>query len=101
MGKIKYREVIDGHATVTQVRKSFGKEYTVEEEVPSIFGPTKYRKVTKRKPGYLYVSTEIYSGPKEEGEPVAEWELPVQLRYSLDDAAKLAVANWKHSERRK
>ena len=65
MGKVIHREVIRGRMTVTQARR------TKEEG--------------------LHVESLVYAGSKAEGEPVAEWVLPIQLRYALSDAAKLAV----------
>ena len=63
MGKHVHREVIKGHMTVTQGRRA---------------------------QGVRYVESIVYAGPEEEGEPVAEWEFPHQLR--LYEAAQLAVA---------
>lgn len=93
MGKAVHREVIDGHMTVTQVRRIPGAEYKVTEAV-GLWG-RETREVTKRHPGHLCVESLVYAGEKEEGEPVAEWELPHQLRYSLSDAAHLAVRQTK------
>jgi hypothetical protein len=65
-GKAINREVIEGHLTITQARR------TSEDG--------------------LHVEALVYAGETEEGEPVAEWVLPIQLRYALSDAARLAVA---------
>lgn len=75
MGKVINREVIFGRATVTQARR-----------------------FTKEEGGGLYVQSLVYGGPKAEGEPVAEWVLPIQLRYALSDAAHLAVRQTDFSE---
>lgn len=64
--KVINREVIDGHMTVTQTRRT--------------------------KNDGLHVESLVYWGDKEEGRPVAEWVMPIQLRYTLSDAAHLAVA---------
>jgi hypothetical protein len=58
-------EVIDGHMTRTRVR---------------------------REPGRTFVEVIVWAGKEATGDPVAEWELPVQLRYDLDLAARQAVA---------
>lgn len=72
VGKVVNREVIDGRATVAQARR------------------------TKREG--LHVEVLVYPGPVAEGEPVAEWVMPIQLRYALSDAAKMAVHQTKFPE---
>lgn len=62
---------VEGHATRTRVRRK----------------PTDAR----GRPGYIYVEVEVWEGPEATGEPYDVWELPHTLRYSLDDAALLAV----------
>ena len=37
-----------------------------------------------------YVEARVYSGPEADDNPISEWELPHQLRYSLYVAANLA-----------
>lgn len=37
-----------------------------------------------------YVECLVFAGETAEGEPVAEWEMPIQLRYDLRTAAQLA-----------
>lgn len=39
-----------------------------------------------------YVEALVFEGPTAEGEPLAEWELPNQLRYHLEDCARIANA---------
>jgi hypothetical protein len=75
MGKVINREVIYGRATVTQARR-----------------------FPKDEGGGLYVQVLVYGGSKAEGEPVAEWVMPIQLRYALSDAAHLAVRQTDFSE---
>lgn len=65
MGEVVNREVIDGHLTITQARRN-----------PQ---------------DGLHVESIVYASEIAEGEPVAEWVLPIQLRYHLSDAAHLAV----------
>lgn len=69
MGKVVHRQVIDGHLTVTQTRRT--------------------------KEDGLHVESIVYAGETAEGEPVAEWVFPIQLRYALGDAAELAVRQTK------
>jgi hypothetical protein len=65
MGKVVHREVIDGRMTVTTTRR------TVDDG--------------------LHVESLVYEGDEAKGEPVAEWVFPFQMRYTLGDAARLAV----------
>jgi len=39
-----------------------------------------------------FVEALVYAGPVAEGEPLAEWEMPNQLRYNLDAVALTAEA---------
>lgn len=92
MGKILLRRVIKGRMSVTQVKRQPGKTYTVEVESESLFGRTPIvRKIEKQHKGHLYVEVLVYASDKEEGEPVGEWEMPIQLRYDLEEAASVAV----------
>jgi hypothetical protein len=83
-------EVIDGHMTHTRVRRERGPEYEVYVDV-GIF-EEKLKMVKRRRPGREFVEVLVWTGEEATGEPLAEWELPVQLRYDLDAAARLAVA---------
>lgn len=74
MGKVVNREVIDGHLTITQARRN-----------PQ---------------DGLHVESIVYAGETAEGDPVAEWVLPIQLRYNLSDAAHLAVRQISFEENR-
>lgn len=82
-------EVIHGHMTHTRVRREKGKPYevTVFDWHDQPIGT-----VTKHHPGRTFVEVLVWKGEEAAGEPVAEWEMPYQLRYDLDEAARLAVA---------
>lgn len=91
MSRNVHREIINGRMTVTRVRRIKGAEYKVTVDRENLFGKVVgTQEITKRKPGYDCVEVLVYDGPKAEGEPVGEWEMPIQLRYSLHDAALLA-----------
>lgn len=83
-------KVISGHMTHTRVRRVKGDPYEVTVDV-GIF-TEQPKKVTKHRPGRTFVEVLVWEGPEATGEPLAEWELPHELRYSLDEAARLAVA---------
>lgn len=82
-------EVIDGHMTHTRVRRERGKPY---EETIYNWNDQPVGSRTKHHPGREFVEVIVWQGEKATGDPVAEWELPVQLRYDLDLAARQAVA---------
>lgn len=101
MGKIVHREIVQGRMTVTQVRQQKGKEYTVDVETESLFGRKPLvRQVTRREKGYLYVEVLVYPFAKEEGTAVGEWEMPIQLRYDLGEAARIAALQQIDQEKR-
>lgn len=89
MGKVVLKQVHRGRMTVTQVRLKKAVEATEERSPNGLFGEAR-RTITPRRPGYLYVEVLVYPTAKEEGEPVGEWEMPIQLRYHLAEAARLA-----------
>jgi hypothetical protein len=69
-----HREVVIGRATVTTARRT-------------------------REDG-LHVLSLVYETDEEKGEPVAEWVFPIQFRYDLPGAARLAVAQTLQQELR-
>lgn len=84
------KKIVDGHMTHTRVRRERGAPYEVTVDV-GVF-KEQLKKITKHHPGRTFVEVMVWEGPEATGEPLAEWELPYQLRYSLDEAARLAVA---------
>jgi hypothetical protein len=58
-----HKEVIKGHMVVARTRRKVFKPGT--------------------KKGYMYVEVLVYPGLAEEGEPVADWEMPKELPLNL------------------
>lgn len=85
-----YSTVIDGHMMEVRVRRERGAPY--QEPVFDLWTDKMIGTVTKHHPGRTYVEAIVWQGEEATGEPLAEWELPYQLRYDLDGAARLAVA---------
>jgi hypothetical protein len=65
--------------------------------------PTVYKEIIDGRlivvrPRRGYVEALVYPGENEKGDPVAEWEMPNQLRYDLDLVARQAALQTARSE---
>lgn len=72
-----HKEVIQGHMVVARTRRKIFKPGT--------------------RKGYMYVEVLVYPGPEEQGEPVADWEMPKELPLSL--AAQTAFVQTNFEEK--